>query len=100
MNKALLIIKAPVACNKCEFYLQTCLFSEQLHGVCKITNEYIDPEEVCIKRSDKCPLKPMPERRYALQGMKGYSTTVKVCKGWNDCIYEMLGEENESDNDS
>ena len=39
------------------------------------------------------PLKPMPERKYAIQGMRGYQGTVRECKGYNACIDEILGEE-------
>lgn len=42
-------------------------------------------------------LKPMPQKKYAIQGMKGYSSTVKECKGYNKCINEILGEQNDTD---
>ena len=56
MNKALLIVEAPEACNKCEFYQLAMFVSGRLHGTCARTREYISPEEVTKKRSDKCPL--------------------------------------------
>lgn len=40
-----------------------------------------------------CSLKPIPERKYVLQGMRGYTRMVHECKGRNACIDEILGEE-------
>ena len=85
MSKAILIIDMPEACNKCEFYQLAIYASGKLHGTCARTREYVSPEEVTIKKSDKCPLKPMPEK-YSI-GDDDY------IEGWNDCIDELLGEE-------
>lgn len=46
-----------------------------------------------IKFVEDCPLKSLPERKYAIQGMKGYSSTLKKCEGWNECLDEILGVE-------
>ena len=45
-------------------------------------------ENMCNGRTQ---LKPMPQKKYAIQGMKGYSTTVKRCEGYNKCIDDILG---------
>lgn len=86
--KAILILdEMPEACNKCEFYRFACFFDGRLHGTCKRTDEYVNPEEVTTKRSDRCPLKPLPERLYYSDADKRY------VDGWTDCLEAILGEE-------
>ena len=96
MNKGLLIVEMPEACNKCEFYQLAIFASGKLHGTCERTGEYVSPEEVTIKRSDNCPLKPMPMLDFETiaecsQTEEEYEIYIN---GWNDCIDEILGGNN------
>lgn len=91
MSKGLLIVDMPEACNKCEFYQLAMFVGGRLHGTCARTREYVSPEEVTIKRSDRCPLKPIPEKaNFIGTDGKTYDALVTYC--YNSCIDEILGE--------
>lgn len=65
--------------------------------VIDVDDKYLGKEISLIKFTDdnaiycSAELKPMPQKKYAIQGMKGYLSTVKECEGRNKCIDEILG---------
>lgn len=76
--KAILILnEMPSCCNDCPCF-------EGEYGSCN----YLEKDVEDFLRIDKdCPLKPLPPRRE-------YADESKVYKaGWNDCLKEILGEE-------
>ena len=93
MSKSILVFDTPEECVYCP-----CFMENARECWCVATRETIWSKKIGeISRgfkSGKCTLKPMPERKYIVQGMKGYTRMVHECKGWNDCIDELLGEEN------
>lgn len=66
---------------------------EKIHNSNVTSISFENKETIFFMKEVK--FKPMPERKYVFQGMKGYTRMVNECKGWNDCIDEILGEEEE-----
>ena len=90
MSKSILVINTPKECNECPLR-----HSEE--DICQATWEYngwtADIKEIC-------PLKPMPQKnKYDVEkyATVDYENNVNLGhylnKGWNDCIDEILGEE-------
>lgn len=95
MSKAILLLdEMPVRCIDCPcmYVVKNSHISEYCKAIIDKKDCYLKIENVC-ERPKWCPLKPMPERRYALQGMIGYEGTKRECKGYNRCIDEIEGEE-------
>lgn len=92
MNKAILILdEMPKSCIDCEIF-----DNEQL--LClggKVHFKDID------KVQSWCPLKPMPKKKdeykEALESFNGNMSNELhfACEGWNACLEQILGEENE-----
>lgn len=80
--KVILVIDMPHYCHDC-----ICADWDQC--LCKASNREIYSQEYMNGgRQTWCPLKPMP-KKYELTTEKGNRYAV----GWNDCIDEILGEE-------
>lgn len=89
--KAILIIDKPENCklidtqNKCRgcaFYYE----NKDDKMSC-----YIDDYIKDCKGS--CPLKPLPQKKYVNEEIAKYDCEYDEQIGWNDCIDEILGEE-------
>ena len=84
--KSVVVIDTPETCKEC-------LFNGFNWNVCILTDEdideYVNPNET---KPDWCPLKPLPQKmpRNELGNMSLYKS------GWNACIDEIVGEQNES----
>lgn len=107
MSKAILVIDMPKSCYECQLCVKDD-YEEQL--IC--TGEYrsaFDTFHTCInefyKRNMKpnwCPLKPMPNKAHIFDIYKDYTFSTEEEQkaymignedGYNDCIREILGEE-------
>lgn len=82
MDKVILVINAPENCGKCMFF-------DGFDG-CKARKPSLFVMED-DKRPKGCPLRPLPDRKV----VKPEDTTaaVAVKYGWNNCINEILKEE-------
>lgn len=85
MKAVLVLNEMPSSCGECPL----CNTSNNDDYCCDIIGD-VDGEY--DGKDQRCPLKPMPDRRYAIQGMIGYEGTKRECKGYNRCIDEILGE--------
>lgn len=88
MSKAILIIDMPESCKECDF----CYYSDERVPSCQLKLQAIVMESVQAKPS-WCPLKPMPEK--SLTGLSDYYQWGDWEDGYNQCIDEILGEEND-----
>lgn len=102
--KAILVIDTPNDCSKCPLFISK--LGETAY--CKVGGRYtkkeIEDEEngslsmhyyghLLNSKPNNCPLKPMPRKekgRYWHNGIAKENTY--VC-GWNECIDEILGEQ-------
>lgn len=84
MSKAILVMDMPSCCNVCTF--------NNAIGECK----FVGNVDVALQhglRYVECPLKPIPEKQYiSLKEAIGIKCSC-YSDGWNDCIDEILGEE-------
>lgn len=82
--KAILILEEmPSCCNDCP-----CFNGAEDRSCCNILLKEVEGQNGI---DEDCPLKPIPPRRE-------YADESKVYKaGWNECLDEILGEENETD---
>ena len=106
MNKAIVIVDTPINCNDCKFCIvdysfwgdireSKCLITEK-NNIVAVGKETIDKN---------CPLKPLPEKRYTVEENKEFNVDEEEAleliaktfldSGWNACIDEILGDENE-----
>ena len=75
MSKAILILdEMPKQCNICPLFEKYCDVDKDF----SLTG---------FKRAGGCPLKPLPQKEDDLRYLDSYA------KGFNDCIDEILGEE-------
>ena len=81
MDKAIIVIDMPDNCMKCDF--------SNAFGECNYVGNVGEAFEQGL-RYIKCPLKPMPNYKLNTIPNGAYA------RGWDDCIDEILGEENES----
>lgn len=86
--KAILVIDMPSSCIECRYSL--------LGGCyCTLTQEDLIVNDGDI--SENCPLKPMPKRILTLVKMNNgeilNNNEIQYMKGRNDCIDEILGEQ-------
>lgn len=96
--KAILILDMPSCCSDCQLYdseNKQC-YAEPYNDI--FLNNF---DEVEDKINPNCRLKPLPlYQMYAIaqyiDGTKKELRSKEYIEGFNDCIDEMLGEENES----
>ena len=82
MGKAILVIDEPTCCDDCPLMFENDCGVMQIH----MQLEY---GELYYPKPSWCPLKPMPKELEP-----GISEKyVDYCQGFNDCISEILGEE-------
>lgn len=84
--KGILVVDMPEHCNDCAFRTGDNRGNYWCHAL--LPRLKLGTIDGMIPRHIKCPLKPMPSK-YELTTEKGNRYAV----GWNDCIDEILGEE-------
>lgn len=87
--KAILVIDIPKCCEECQLINSHYDNEYGLQTYCGVDYHRIKEKN----KKDLCPLKPMPRKekgRYWHNGIAKENTY--VC-GWNDCIDEILGEQ-------
>lgn len=99
MKKAVLVIDMPKACCKCPFFHSD---FDIKHGACRANKMELTKDNFYFQKPDECPLKPLPEKKYSIpfpsatpQLYEGMMESEND-KGWNACIDEIVGEENET----
>lgn len=95
MSKAALIIDMPGSCLDCRFCRE---ISEGIEACCEVMDEPNDntlcrmidcKDGYCQNKPEWCPLREVPQRRY--YGGRYFNGDVK---GWNDCLKEIMEENN------
>lgn len=97
-NKALLVMDMPESCVDCQFCYE---YHEGIEACCTVTREpsnddmyRIIKEDYCQVKPGWCPLKPVPEKKEALEVPKIPSLIDFRRKGfqdgWNACIDKIL----------
>ena len=90
MSKAILILdEMPISCGTCDMFYADKYFKCYR---CKAHyDETLGDESV---RQSWCPLKPMPQKKKDYEELISHVDDYYE-KGWNDCIDEILGGEEE-----
>jgi hypothetical protein len=89
MNKSILIIDTPKSCTDCR--LKRGLYCGE-NG--NSLYEYIHYDESLNDKPSWCPLKPLPQKKEITESMvlnQHYQDLVNYHGGWNNCIDEILG---------
>jgi len=99
--KAILVIDNVDCCGRCPILDRSFPFS------CLYTGKVIHTDALCSHREKDCPLRPMPKKANVPDVdesskliPKEMGLTIAFLKGYNKCIDEILGENNESNTDS
>ena len=89
MNKAILVIDMPNACEFCPMFIYEKCFCQKL-------DEYLgnDEADLTIERSSKCPLKELPYPYFLTETEVDFIDAM-INKGWNACIRYFLGDKDE-----
>lgn len=89
MSKAILILDNVKSCSECP------LFENHYNDMCcrGLNNRTIDYPYPDTFRQKWCPLKPMPEK--SLTGLSDYYQWGTWEDGYNQCIEEISGEEDD-----
>ena len=85
MSKAILIINMPDKCFDCDFF-----YRSDNTPSCQLKLSAID---TAMAKPSWCPLKPLPEK--SLTGLSDYYQWGTWEDGYNQCIDEILGEEDD-----
>lgn len=95
MTKAILIVDMPAVCYGCDYCKFDGGYRHGYYGrTCLLTGEDVQNNfDITTARHETCPLKPMPEKK-DLPVYYAYKEFDKEI-GYNNCIDEILGEENE-----
>lgn len=82
MDKAILVINMPSCCRECFALDDDCDYPR-----CRITNEQKGYTfRTGEQKMDKCPLKPIPEKRLEWFDDSDYE------RGYNDCLHEIIDD--------
>lgn len=85
--KAILVIDMPSDCIGCNQYRM---------GACQTTNRILEYQEIrLLERPSWCPLRELPEK-YSQDHLSSFGGDYYT--GYNHCLEDILGEENESTN--
>ena len=87
MSKAILVIDTPKSCNECQLKV---LDADLYYTTYACQNAACETEDILktTKYEMNCPLKPLPKQAIC------YPVNQEPYRdGWNDCIDEILGEE-------
>ena len=91
MSKAILVIDTPNECWECPCFCERIRFDgNEWHNGCNVLK--LDVTDFDFYES--CPLKSLPEKKKEFEEKINHNDDFYE-KGWNDCIDEILGEENE-----
>ncbi len=91
--KAVLVIDMPKVCADCEYLLK----STDGYNYCSLTQCFCSKDlDAQNEKEPWCPLKPMPEKKEPFYDININDYDIRV-DGWNDCIDEILGEEDGSE---
>lgn len=97
MRKAILVIDMPVSCSKCKFLYEFQGIKKcQLMNVLRGGASTLSQDNFTVRRHDKCPLDPMPEKKEVCgryPQADGITPSYKV--GWNDAIDAIGGKESD-----
>ena len=88
MNKSILVIDTPKYCYCCKFY-------KVLHQMCSVNHDYINVEDVHLKKPNSCPLRPLPKKKPTKDTDKNViygKNADAINRGWNACLDEITGE--------
>jgi len=86
--KAILVIDMPQSCKECPMRL-----SGEPNEWCWVLKHGLDDIE---SKSDWCPLKPMPKEKQICMDMDEIIWDDDIYNlGYNKCLHDILGEENE-----
>ena len=91
--KAILVIEMPESCLKCIYC--GCKEEDENQKVCLFMSQAYTLTGNLNNRHYLCPLKPMPYKyNEYMTDAEGHLIGInKYCKGRNECIDEILGEE-------
>ena len=83
-DKSILVVDTPKNCGECQIWLKG------FYCGCKKFRR--------TKRPKDCPLKPLPQKKDIKHAIyltkdKNKPTAIGYEAGWNDCLKEILGEE-------
>lgn len=84
MSKSILVIEMPKNCGEC-------ILANEDYDCCQATQKSISYDERGY--GIECPLKPMPEKMGNRLVVNDEEITSAYQSGFNDCIDEILGEE-------
>lgn len=96
--KAILVIDKPENCDDCQ--LMHSYYDHDYGWIKKCVGSGVNDCIVFKKKlEDYCPLKPIPKKKptlntYVVEDMKKQIVDIHSV-GWNDCIDELLGAEDE-----
>lgn len=86
MNKAILVIDMPDSCDKCPLFHG--FYTDMTCGANHYGINYPYPKDF---RQDWCPLKPAPEEQ-----LVWYDDDWSAWeRGYNSCLHEIIGEEDD-----
>ena len=88
--KAILVVDMPKSCEECN-YLGWATHDEDMRACMLLNGYFFNEEEVETKRSEVCPLKPMPEKKEVNLELD-YEAYYQI--GWNECL-EKIGDDGE-----
>lgn len=85
--KAILVVDMPKSCEECD-YLGWATHDENMRACMLLNGYFFNEEEVETKRSEVCPLKPMPQKKEVtdleMKALVGLYATA-----WNECLDEI-----------
>jgi len=94
MTKAILVIDKPRVCSECDLFKNYYDDEhEDWYYDCALLETRIDSDVAEEEKCDGCPLKPLPEK---LPMSLFAKINEEYTRGRNDCIDEILGEENDT----
>lgn len=88
MNKSILVVDTPKICGDCWLFVNY----DSKHQHCNYLWEDVRYRD---KPLSNCPLKELPQKRELPKLYEDNYELKAEIKGWNACIDEILGEENE-----
>jgi len=92
--KSVFIIDTPKICGECRFKQGNLNPADELVWLCSLNDEHIEYD----KKSEWCPLRPLPEKAAVDESMLGigfddFNTIYYL--GFNECIDKITGETND-----
>lgn len=89
-EKSIVVFNTPTKCKDC-------YFNGYRWDVCILVDEdideYVNPNET---KPEWCPLRPLPKPITEYEVKVSYDYDPDYAQGFNDCLNEIVGEQNES----